>query len=596
MKPFLHVATLATRLSRAVAHRRPAWQALAGLLALGLGFWGWTLHAPPKDFTGWFNNLFRTIQLITLQFPTSMEAAMPWQLQVARLAVPLVAALATFNVLIGAITRPVRLAMMPRVRDHIIVCGAEQMTEGALRTLAEQGRRIVIVAPGFEAARRDALEALGLTLYEADPVQPATFPALNLKAASALFLTSRDDIANLDLAVLALAANSDRSADQAPLALGVLIEREDLATELDAALDQLARKARVRYHRLCPDRDGLRLDLSRMAPAFHKADAERASHVLVIGLTGQWPQTLMQTVTATQDFAGSPPALTLVLDDGECEAFNSFAEARPQMALVADILVVDRGAGLLPDHREAAKVMARGEPDLVLVLRPDADAVATALALRRPGCSLPVSSAPILVRRSAEDRLLGRLATAPGKDGAKPPLAGLAPFGGLIRPETIERILDRTGDDFAIALHAHYLGTTKTEGSTSQAALTAWDALPENLRDANRAAAEHARILMAAGGADPIAPPDPLPAEAPERMARIEHRRWMTDRIDRGWRFGETRDDIRRLHPSIRPFDELSNSEQQKDREAVLVLARLLRENGKPALDAVPTQRTGENP
>lgn len=164
-----------------------------------------------------------------------------------------------------------RLALMPYAKGHVVLCGAAHLNEAALNTLADRGRRIVAVAPAFAPARCEALETLGITIIEADPFQSETFRALNIAEASALFLTHEDDLANLDLAMLALAAAEKRPNDLPPLVLGVIIEREDLARELNAALDGLARKHSVRYHRLCPDREGLRLELTRFAPIFLNA-------------------------------------------------------------------------------------------------------------------------------------------------------------------------------------------------------------------------------------------------------------------------------------------------------------------------------------
>jgi hypothetical protein len=45
------------------------------------------------------------------------------------------------------------------------------------------------------------------------------------------------------------------------------------------------------------------------------------------------------------------------------------------------------------------------------VLREDADAIATMLALRRPGNALGTDAVPVLVRQSKEDRLLSRVRT-----------------------------------------------------------------------------------------------------------------------------------------------------------------------------------------
>ncbi len=60
-----------------------------------------------------------------------------------------------------------------------------------------------------------------------------------------------------------------------------------------------------------------------------------------------------------------------------------------------------------------------------------------------------------------------------------------------------------------------------------------------------------------------------------DRLARVEHRRWMTDRIEQGWRHGETRDNNRLIHPSICDFDALSADDKEKDRNAVRKLAEI---------------------
>ena len=91
--------------------RRRGWiQGIAGVIALTLGFWGWSIEKPPTGFGGVVDNVFRTTQLITLQFPTNFNGVPNLPLQIARLALPIVAVLASFHVLIGSITRPARLA------------------------------------------------------------------------------------------------------------------------------------------------------------------------------------------------------------------------------------------------------------------------------------------------------------------------------------------------------------------------------------------------------------------------------------------------------------------------------------------------------
>jgi RyR domain len=579
---FLGLMRAASRLAALATRQQGPAQAIAGALALGLGLWGWSIKEPPTEVAVWFNNIFRTLQLITLQFPTNLEAGIPWQLQVARLLVPLVAVFATFNVLVGAITRPVRLALMPYTVGHVVVCGAEQLTEAALKTLAGRGRRIVTVASRVDPTRREALEGLGLTIIEADPFQAVIFSALNLAKAAALFLTHEDELANLDLAMLALSTLKQRPADMRLLVLGVMIEGEDLACELDATLDGLARKYRVQYQRLCPDRDGLRLELRRFAPVFLKADRAAPSRLLVVGLCGNWQQIVMQLVVSSQDHPDARPLISLVLDEAEAAAFTRWRATKPDIDLVARFEVVPRGEDILPP----AKVppggrVAHPAPEIVVVLRPDCDAVTTALVLRRADNPFGLKNQPILVRRSKEDRILARLAET-GAEHRN--LNGLVPFGGLVRSEAIERVLDWRGDEIAITLHAKYRDDAKTLGVGSPAALAEWDDLPENLRNANRAIAEHAPILFASIGLPLTQAREGaahvLTAEDIEILARVEHRRWMADRIDRGWRSGPVRDDVRLIHPSLAPFERLSAKDREKAKNAVRVLIDALASAG----------------
>ena len=65
---------------------------------------------------------------------------------------------------------------------------------------------------------------------------------------------------------------------------------------------------------------------------------------------------------------------------------------------------------------------------------------------------------------------------------------------------------------------------------------------------------------------------DSLVPEPIERAAKLEHERYVVDRLGAGWRYGSERDNLRRRHPSLRPYEDLRKSpaEQRKDRSAVI--------------------------
>ena len=74
VEQFVRAFTLrSARFGRLVAGRRTLIQIAAAALAVTLGLWGWTINKPPANLGGWLNNIFRTAQLVTLQFPTNLD-------------------------------------------------------------------------------------------------------------------------------------------------------------------------------------------------------------------------------------------------------------------------------------------------------------------------------------------------------------------------------------------------------------------------------------------------------------------------------------------------------------------------------------------
>ena len=61
-----------------------------------------------------------------------------------------------------------------------------------------------------------------------------------------------------------------------------------------------------------------------------------------------------------------------------------------------------------------------------------------------------------------------------------------------------------------------------------------------------------------------------------EELAACEHYRWMAARVLKGWSHGNPRDNARKLHPDILPYQDLSESTREKDRACVRALAVVL--------------------
>ncbi|MCH4155924.1 MAG: RyR domain-containing protein [Muribaculaceae bacterium] len=55
-----------------------------------------------------------------------------------------------------------------------------------------------------------------------------------------------------------------------------------------------------------------------------------------------------------------------------------------------------------------------------------------------------------------------------------------------------------------------------------------------------------------------------------ESLARNVHEVWAQGRIDDGWKYGELRDDAKKTHPCIVPYEDLTEKERDFDRRTAL--------------------------
>jgi len=55
-----------------------------------------------------------------------------------------------------------------------------------------------------------------------------------------------------------------------------------------------------------------------------------------------------------------------------------------------------------------------------------------------------------------------------------------------------------------------------------------------------------------------------------ERLAQNNHDHWARKRIEEGWRYGVERNDRKKEHPDLVPYEQLPESEKEYDRKTVI--------------------------
>ncbi len=149
------------------------------------------------------------------------------------------------------------------------------------------------------------------------------------------------------------------------------------------------------------------------------------------------------------------------------------------------------------------------------------------------------------------------------------------------------------------SIHAAYVGSRWSEGSLSPAddVLVPWSRLPEALKASNRAQAAHvgAKLDAVGCGLVPLEDVDcswfTFTRDEIERLAEMEHERWVVERRAAGWRPGSERDAKRKTTPYLVGWAELPEEIRDRDRETIVRLPGQVHDAGYQIVRLVPDDR-----
>jgi hypothetical protein len=349
---------------------------------------------------------------------------------------------------------------------------------------------------------------------------------------------------------------------------------EDAAATLNQARTRVLSVAEVSARALCIDH-----------PPFLIARelGHRRIHALIVGF-GQHGQAIASDIivncrTTYLDL----PSITVI--DPNAKALEGVLRVRaPEIDACAHFTFIEGifgSQGVAPDPTRLGQALAEAGPVTAayVCLHLDAEALSTAGMLQSLLRAVDIGQPKIFVRL----RESGTLAHA---TTAYQGLNALTAFGDLESVIEASEFLSNTPDSAARAFSAAYRAALPPEERDDPANRSArpWDELDESFRQSNRDAVAHIPAKLASAGIDPAlwiglaGPPKLAPGsclfandEDCEKLAELEHERWNTERRMDGWRSTTlpARDNLRRLHPSLVPYEALTEEVKEYDRVMV---------------------------
>jgi len=551
------------------------------LAAIVLGWIGFDVSATATGEPATFlDKAYLTLQLFVLQ--SGVPAPTPWQLDVARYLAPAVAAFATLSAAAALLRDRLVVARARRRSDHVVVCGLGRLGALAAKNLRAAGHQVVAIEVDAHSSAVGESREAGVLVLIGDAADRALLRKARVDRARYLLAVTGDDGVNVEIA--ADAATLVRGRRGAALTCFVHVADDALAGVLQRASVSRGGGA-IRIESFDAAERGAPALLSQRPP-FDSVGVTPLGppHLLVVGL-GQMGRTLV--VHAARRWRSIPgqrrARLKVTVVDRKADtAVALIRERYPAVATQCDIVPLqmeldsaefERGAFL------ASSARVPGVTGVFICLSDDAAGLRAAFRLRD---RFGTREVPIVVRTTRE----GGLASLLGGVGDEDVLDGISVFGLLdlvCRPDVL---LGGQNEVLARAIHANYVRGEAAKGRTpmDNPSMVEWDLLPETFRESNRDQAGDIRHKLRAIGCDLVrlldweCPPFAFTADEVETLARIEHDRWVRERLTGGWSYGPVKDEPTKRTPYIVAYGELSDEVQEYDRYAVRQIPGLLAE------------------
>lgn len=516
--------------------------------------------------------------------PLARGGPYPWPLEIARFSAPCVLVYTVIELAVGASAHRIGRARMQRYRGHAVVCGSSRMAAVLTERLRRERRRVVTIEPGTQDRLR-ADTVIG------DPALPARLHEAAVNRAAVVYCCLENSDRNVEVAGTIEQIRS--GGRRAPTRVHAMVQDLDLCLALKARHWSTAGPSGPYVDFFNPDELAAREVVRADDPLF----AHEVPRVAVVG-SGAFGRSVLVELgrqwLVRRPRTDAPLQITM-LGEHAREAVATTAERYGFLNEVCHIQV--RFGSPTEFLAERDRLGAPRLHRLYVCQEDESEALGTAL---NAAAHLPSALDTIVVRLDRMsgmahafdpaagadalfDRLGGRLRVVDVADvGCDPSVIGL----------DLAEVLARTS-------HQRYMLERLANGVApgSVAAMTPWETLDEDLRAASRAQAFDMGRKMAVLGCllVPRSAADRgfsyQPGEI-ELLARREHDRWLAERGSRGWHYGP-RDDAAKQHPDFIAWDELPETERERDREAVRAIPDMLAEVGLAVLRVGSRGRPG---
>ncbi|HET6982079.1 MAG TPA: NAD-binding protein [Myxococcaceae bacterium] len=486
-----------------------------------------------------------------------------------------------------------------RYRRHTVVIGLGEKGKGFVRDALTRGRVVGVdrVLPSLESLEPGPTRRP--LLVSGDAEEDAVLRKVGADRASRVIIATPDDLANLSIAKAVARSVSD--AGGSPLDLVVHIADPTLRVE---GVSEIPLRTGLQLRPFSiPALAARQLHAARPFSALARLLGARQVHLVLVGFNAHSEELITQLArigpSRDQDLA-----LVTIFTEQPAALREQLLRRYPTLPSLLGLLNVRElpsAADFIEDDLIQVEGLSRDRrvTGIVVSARSDTEAIVRARRLRTAKTSHGRWLAPIYVQ--LERPVVAEQSVSPFAS-TKRLSQVIQPFGE-IRDLCSEQGLQTWHEALAQRLHDSYLTAPNLRAEPGTTAARSWHELREEYRESNRRAVDHLHVTLDSlgyinRGERPLLarPPSLAPSEQ-EVVERLEHASWSASMKLAGWRLGPQRDEGRKLHEELVPFDELPRRPREVLHAQLGRLDLLLRPvdagslNGKPERPTVFRER-----
>jgi len=537
--------------------------AVAALVLGYIGLSGYLAHqpSPPQFGRSWADILFYDVQLFVFNAaPTQGAGPFPVALGIARFLAPATTVVATVETVRLLLSEQLRRWSTASAANHAVVTGDGAVAVELARKLRTEYRKVVLVSAdpltAEQARRHHLLDVFG------DLADPGTLRAAGLGRADVLYACGELSAAN---AATALRGREIAQSHDRKLTTYAQVRDAEICMALRARRIGANGDMRFRLEFFAVEDTAARVLLDRYPPAGGSGQPTQAA---IIGF-GRLGRAVLREIARRR--APDSPPFNVRIRGAEAGTVSDFLDLFP---------VIRRNCSVTCDG-DAPPQPASDAPSLTIVCLPSNDDALTAGLAAAD--SVAARSGRVVICMS-EPSPFG--AVLGGDRALLDDVEGRLTVFEVIEEACVPgRIREDLDDQLARAIHRTYVKNCAARGDSPHVnkSMRPWEQLPDDLKRSNLAQAADIGTKLNAIGCAVI----PESANAPsfsfrdgeiELLAKLEHQRWMQEREAQGYVLGPTREG--KQHPSLVDWQNLPESEKEKDRDAIRELPSILGEAG----------------